>query len=158
MSMKTDDVVIDEAGFSVRRTIRIAAPVASVWRAVTEPEHVSAWFGELALEGSGVGARGTIAFPRRGAVPLVVEDVDEPRSISYRWSNDDALVDLPDAVDPDHSTVFTFSLEPVEGGTRLTVVETGFEATSSPRANLDAHAEGWTVLTDRLVVLLEGGA
>ena len=28
---------VDESGFAVRRTIRIAAPVEKVWSAVTEP-------------------------------------------------------------------------------------------------------------------------
>lgn len=150
--------VIDESQFTVRRTIHIAAPIEKVWSAVTEPEHISLWFGKAVIDGVGVGARGTLTFPDYGAVPLRIEALDEPRMVSYRWGNDDALGSLPDEVDDEHSTVFTFTLEPVPDGTRLTVVETGFETTSDPSANLESHRQGWDGELDKLVALLEGGA
>ena len=65
---------------------------------------------------------------------------------------------LPDAVDDDTSTVFTFTLEPVADGTELTVVETGFDRTSDPAANMASHGEGWVSELDKLVALLEGDA
>lgn len=149
--------VVDESHFTVRRTIRIAAPVEKVWSAVTRPEHISKWFGTAAFEGTGVGARGTLTFDGYGAVPVRIEALDEPRLVSYRWGNDDASGTLPEELD-DHSTVFTFTLEKVSGGTQLTVVETGFEATSDPVANMESHREGWDAELDKLVALLEGGA
>jgi uncharacterized protein YndB with AHSA1/START domain len=149
--------VIDEGTFTVQRTIRIAAPIEKVWSAVTEPEHISRWFGRTVLDGRGAGAQGTITFPDYGTVPLRVQAVDAPRMVSYRWGNDDAADQLPDAVD-DHSTVFTFTLEAVPDGTRLTVVETGFDNTSDPAANMASHAEGWVSELDKLVALLEGDA
>ncbi|WP_240898345.1 SRPBCC domain-containing protein [Agromyces luteolus] len=164
--------VIDEGTFTVRRTIRIDAPVEKVWSAVTEPEHISRWFGRTVLEGTGVGAEGTMTFEGYGDVPIRVEAVDPPRSITYRWGNDDALGHLPDRVDEATSTVFTFTLEPVPGGpvadgpvsdgpidgradgaTELTVVETGFDLTSDPAANMRAHGEGWVSELDKLVAL-----
>ena len=150
--------VIDESQFTVRRTIQIAAPIEKVWSAVTEPEHISKWFGQAVFNGAGVGARGTLTFPDYGAVPLRIEALDAPRMVSYRWGNDDALGSLPDEVDEAHSTVFTFTLERVSNGTRLTVVETGFETTSDPSANLESHREGWDGELDKLVALLEGGS
>lgn len=159
MSMTDNQTsVVDERTFTVRRTIRIAAPIEKVWRAVTEPAHISKWFGLTVLDGTGAGASGTITFPDYGSVPLRVEAVDAPRMVSYRWGNDDAAEQLPDAVDPDHSTVFTFTLEAVSDGTELTVVETGFDRTSDPAANMASHAEGWVSELDKLVALLEGGA
>ena len=150
--------VIDEGTFSVRRTIRIAAPIEKVWTAVTEPEHISRWFGRTVLDGAGVGATGTITFPDYGSVPIRVEALDAPRTVSYRWGNDDALGHLPDAVDEATSTVFTFTLEPAPEGTQLTVVETGFDRTSDPAANMASHGEGWVSELDKLVALLEGDA
>ena len=159
MSMISNEAsVIDEGAFSVRRTIVIAASLENVWAAVTEPEHISRWFGQAAFDGSGVGARGTLTFPDYGAVPLRIEALDAPRSVSYRWGNDDASGQLPDEVDDEHSTVFTFTLEEVPEGTRLTVVETGFETTSDPIANLESHRTGWNDELDKLVALLEGGS
>ncbi|UIP57728.1 SRPBCC domain-containing protein [Agromyces marinus] len=150
--------VVDEVTYTVRRTIRIHAPVEKVWRAVTEPEHLSRWFGATVLDGSGVGAEGTMTFETYGAVPIRVEAMDPPKSVSYRWSNDDALGALPDRVEDATSTVFTFTLEAMADGTELTVVETGFERTSDPATNLAEHAKGWVEELDKLVALLEGAA
>ncbi|MRG60316.1 hypothetical protein GE115_10625 [Agromyces sp. CFH 90414] len=149
--------VIDESRFSVRRTIRIAASVEKVWQAITDPEHFSKWFGRIAFDGAGVGARGSITVEGFGVIPMRIEAIDEPRSISYRWGADDAA-GAPKAEVDEHSTVFTFTLEPVADGTQLTVVETGFERTSDPSANLDSHRRGWDEELDKLVALLESGA
>lgn len=148
--------VVDEDSFSVRRTIHIAATVEKVWIAVTAPEHISRWFGQAAFDGSRTGALGTLTWPDRAPVPVRIESVDEPRTIAYRWCNDDAAGLTPTDIDGGPSTVFTFSLEPEADGTRLTVVETGFETTSDPLANLESHRTGWDAELDKLVALLEG--
>ncbi|TDN90704.1 SRPBCC domain-containing protein [Microbacterium sp. BK668] len=159
MSMTANPAaVVDESRFTVRRSIRIAAPVDKVWSAVTAPEHISRWFGHARFDGTGVGAQGTLTFPDYGAVPVRIEAVDEPRSVTYRWGNDDALGAPPAELDEAAATVFTFTLEAVEGGTQLTVVESGFENTSDPAGNLEAHRQGWDGELDKLVALLEDGA
>lgn len=150
--------VVDEETLSVRRTIHIAASVEKVWRAVAEPAHISRWFGQTVLDGAGVGATGTMTFSDYGAIPLRVEALEEPRLISYRWGNDDAADARPDTLDDAASTVFTFTLEAVDGGTRLTVVETGFENTSAPLENLESHRTGWDAELDKLVALVEADA
>ena len=150
--------VVDDTAFVVRRTIRIAAPPEKVWSAVTEPDHISRWFGRVELDGAGAGARGTMSFPERTPIPLLVEAIDPPRTVTYRWNNDDAVEGDPDELVVDHSTVFTFTLEPVSGGTQLTVVESGFEQTTDPTANLESHRDGWGSELDKLVALLEGGS
>jgi uncharacterized protein YndB with AHSA1/START domain len=150
--------VVDEGRFSVRRTVRIAAPVEKVWTAVTDPQHISQWFGAADFEGRDVGAHGTLTFPGYGVVPLRIEAIDDLRSVSYRWGNDDALGTPVAQLDEAASTVFTFTLEPVEGGTQLTVVESGFEKTSDPEANLESHREGWDSELDKLVALFEDGS
>ncbi|WP_461471267.1 SRPBCC domain-containing protein [Microbacterium sp. HJ5] len=149
---------VDDAAFSVRRTIRIAAPVAKVWAAVTEPEHISRWFGRAEFEGSYAGARGTLTWPDRAPIPVRLEAIEAQRMVSYRWSNDDASGVVPDELDESRSTVFTFTLVEVSDGTELTVVETGFEATSDPAANLADHRDGWNGELDKLVALLESGS
>jgi uncharacterized protein YndB with AHSA1/START domain len=150
--------VVDHVAFTVRRTVRIAATVERVWSAVTEPQHISRWFGQAELDGAGVGAQGSLTWPERGAVPLRVEAMDPLHSVTYRWSNDDALDRLPGELDVEHSTVFTFTLEPVDGGTELTVVESGFDRTSDPAANLESHRGGWEAELDELRALLESAS
>ena len=150
--------IVDDAAFSVRRSIRIAAPPAKVWAAVTEPEHISRWFGRAEFEGSYAGARGTLTWPDRKPIPVRLEAIEAQRMVSYRWGNDDASGIVPDELDDAHSTVFTFTLAEVPGGTELTVVETGFETTSDPAANLADHRDGWNGELDKLVALLESGS
>ncbi|OZB84376.1 SRPBCC domain-containing protein [Microbacterium sp. 13-71-7] len=150
---RTPPAVVDEAAFSVTRSIAIAASAAKVWRAITEPEHLSLWFGRTVLDGAGVG---TMTFDGHGVVPIRIESIDAPRSVTYRWSNDNALGRMPAEVDEANSTVFTFTLEPEGDGTRLTVVESGFDRTSDPLANLESHREGWNIELDKLVALFGG--
>ncbi|MGH9270644.1 MAG: SRPBCC family protein [Ilumatobacteraceae bacterium] len=148
--------VADADTFTVRRTIQIAAPLDKVWTAITEPDHISRWFGTTVLIGDGVGAHGTITWPDGDAVPIRIEAIDPPRSVSYRWCNDDTGR-APDTVTDDApSTVFTFTLEPTPDGTQLTVEETGFETTADPAANLESHRQGWDGELDKLVSTLEG--
>lgn len=157
MSMTDNQAsVVDAGGFAVTRTIVIEAPVEKVWRAVTEPQHISQWFGRAEFGGSSVGDTGTLTWPGHDPLPVRIEASDEPRMVAYRWSNDDALGAPPADVDDSNSTVFTFTLEPLAEGTRLTVTETGFETTSDPIANLESHREGWDSELDKLVALLEG--
>ncbi|MBS1672621.1 MAG: SRPBCC domain-containing protein [Actinobacteria bacterium] len=150
--------VVDDGAFTVTRSILIAAPAAKVWRAITEPEHLTRWFGRTLLVDAGVGAQGTMWFEGHGAVPIRVEAIDEPHSVMYRWSNDNALGTPPTGIDEATSTVFTFTLEAAGDGTRLTVVESGFERTSDPAANLESHREGWDLELDKLIALFEAGA
>lgn len=147
---------IDADTFSVRRTIHISAPPDKVWRTVTEPELISRGFGHVTLAGAGVGATGTIGWPGEPRTPIRVESFDPPSEVSYRWCNDEDTP--PDRLDAARSTVFTFTLEPTPTGIRLTVVETGFEHTGDPAANMADHRDGWDGELDSLVALLEGRA
>ena len=83
------------------------------------------------------------------------ESIDAPRTVTYRWGNDDASPSRPAHLDDSTSTVFTFTLVEVDGGTELTVVERGFEVTSDPAFNLAEHGKGWNDELDKLVTLLE---
>jgi uncharacterized protein YndB with AHSA1/START domain len=155
MSMTTNEQsVID--GFTVRRTIHINAPIEKVWAAVTEPQHLAQWFpNRAALEPVAIGATGTFEWDDYGTQPVIVEALDAPNSISYRWGND---VANSATIDLDHSTVFTFTLVAVSDGTQLTVTETGFETLSDPAASLESNRGGWNFELDELVAYLEGSA
>ena len=151
--------VVDSGEFTVRRTITIAAPIEKVWAAITDAEHIARWFGQAAaLDEVAVGARGVFSFEGYGDFPVLIEDLDPPRMIAYRWGSDNARAVNPDQVDPDHSTVFRFTLEPLAGGTQLTVVETGFDTLADPAASMEDNRGGWDSELDELVAYLEGGS
>src|SRR6187402_2635732 len=112
MSMTINEPsVVDPAGFTVSRTVTIAASIENVWAAITEAEHIKRWFGQKAvLDTVAVGAVGVFGFEGYGDFPVRIEQLDPPRSISYRWGNDNAK--STETIDEDTSTVFRFTLEP----------------------------------------------
>lgn len=133
----------------IEKTAVIRAPRARVWRAITDARQFGEWF-RVKLEGEfvpGATVRGKITHPgyEHLTMELVVDRVEPERLFSYRWH--------PYAVDPkvDYSpepmTLVEFTLDEAGGGgTRLTIVESGFD-----RIPLARRAEafrmndgGWT--------------
>jgi uncharacterized protein YndB with AHSA1/START domain len=100
-----------------------------VWRAITTVEEFGAWF-RVNLEGvftEGATIRGRITHPgyEHVTMEILVERIEPERYFSYRWH--------PYAIDPavDYSaeptTLVEFILEETEGGTAVTIVESGFD-------------------------------
>jgi uncharacterized protein YndB with AHSA1/START domain len=113
----------------IEKSILLRAPVARVWRALTNAEEFGTWF-RVKLDGPfAVGKRvtGRVTYPGYEHVRFeaLVERMDAERLFSYRWH--------PAAVDPkvDYSkeptTLVEFRLAGEKGATRLTVVESGFD-------------------------------
>lgn len=157
MTMTTNPpAVSDLEGLTVTRAVTIDAPVEKVWAAITEPEHISRWFGQRAvLDELALGARGVFSFDGYGDFPVLIEELEPLRVIAYRWSNDNARALNGTDVDLEHSTVFRFTLEPAGTGTVLTVVERGFGTLTDPQAALESNRGGWTAELDELVAYVE---
>jgi uncharacterized protein YndB with AHSA1/START domain len=114
----------------IEREILLRAPRARVWRASSNAEEFGNWFG-VALKGGAFSAgqrvRGNITYPgyEHFVFDVLIERVEPERTLSWRWH--------PYAVDPkvDYSkeptTLVVFELKEVAGGTRLSVVESGFD-------------------------------
>jgi uncharacterized protein YndB with AHSA1/START domain len=120
----------------VEKSITLNAPVDKVWQALTDHVEFGQWF-KVEIDGPfvpGEVSRGHITIP--GYEHIVWEATIvamEPKSrFAYTWH--------PYAVDPnvDYSnetpTRVEFTLAPAGSGTRLDIVETGFE-------NLPAHRQ-----------------
>jgi uncharacterized protein YndB with AHSA1/START domain len=132
----------------IEKTVVLRAPRARVWRALTTAEEFGEWFG-VKLEApfaEGATIRGRITTPGYEHLTgdWMVERIEPERYFAYRWH--------PYAVDPnvDYSqeptTLVEFRLDDADGGTVLTIVESGFD-----RIPLARRAEafrmndgGWT--------------
>ena len=112
----------------IQKVITLHAPRARVWKAITDARQLGEWLW-LNMAGEVVpGAKltGPVTYPgyEHATVEMFVERVEPQSLISWRWH--------PDAVDAkaDYSaepmTLVTFELEEVDGGTRLTITESGF--------------------------------
>ena len=129
----------------IEKTVTLTAPRARVWQAIADARQFGEWF-RVRLDGEfAVGAtiRGNITYPGFEYITMevVVERMEPERFFSYRWH--------PYAIDPkvDYSpepmTLVEFTLEDAPGGTRLTIVESGFD-----RVPLSRRAEAFRMNSD----------
>ena len=114
----------------IQRDVMIAAPPEVVWEVITQPEHVTQWFAERADFEAKPGTNGTMSWEQFGTYEMRVEDADPPRRFSFRWDFKEGS-----------SLLVEFTLTEEDGGTRLRLVESGFEARGSDGAE---HEGGWT--------------
>ena len=114
----------------IEKKVLLRAPRSRVWRALTDRTEFGEWFGvrfEAGKFKSGEEVSGHITYPgyEHVVMTIVVERVEPERLFSYRWH--------PNAVDPktDYSaepmTLVSFTLSDADGGTLLSVVESGFD-------------------------------
>lgn len=139
------------------RTVELAHPPSKVWAALTTAEGLAAWFGNAATIDLRVGGVGRLTWDESHATDLRVERLDEPTSeghgvFGFTWR----LVELPE--DDQRRTYVEFTLEPVGGGTRLTVVESGFAQLPDQvrQSVFDSHTAGWPHELGELKGYLDG--
>jgi len=144
----------------IEKQVILAAPRSRVWRALTDVSQFNAWFGvslttpfEPGVEVSGtIGIRGYEHVTMR----IWIQTMEPERFFSFRWH--------PYAVEPgvDYSaeppTLVSFTLEDAPGGTKLTIVESGFDAIpASRRAKaFSMNDKGWTGQAENIRKFLAG--
>ena len=131
----------------IEKTIELKAPLPRVWRAVTDYREFGAWF-RVNLQGpfvAGQSTRGNIAHPgyEHLVMEVSVKKIEPQKLFSFTWH--------PYAVDPkvDYSketpTLVEFHFEETPHGTRLTVIESGFDKVPADRRSLAfrMNSQGW---------------
>lgn len=160
----------------IEREVTLKAPVSRVWRAITDAEEFGAWFG-VRFEGSfaeGAAMRGTfrrtfdeasmiahqkslgvvpsgIRMPSPHATFCTIERIEPERYFAYRWIPYGIDADVDPASEP--TTLVEFRLTPTSaGGTRLTVVESGFDAVPEKRRvrAFRMNEGGWTAQVENV--------
>ncbi|MFO0941226.1 MAG: SRPBCC family protein [Pirellulales bacterium] len=125
----------------IRRQIVLKAPMDRVWEALTDYRKFGEWF-RVNLEVPfvvGQKAYGQMTYPgyEHFKLEVFVVAIEPKTRFAYTWH--------PYAVDPqvDYSnetpTTVEFTLEYVDGGTRLTVIESGFDAVPEWRRSEAFH-------------------
>jgi uncharacterized protein YndB with AHSA1/START domain len=131
-----------DGSWRIRFERTLPHPVEKVWRAVTEPDHLSAWF-PTTIEGDRApGAQLRFSFPESAGVDLDAFEgemlaFDPPSLMELRWGSD----------------VLRIELRPVPEGTRLTLLDT-LEA----RGKGARDAAGWHGCLSALEAHLSGDA
>jgi uncharacterized protein YndB with AHSA1/START domain len=127
---------MDASTDRIEKGILLKAPRSRVWRALSNAEEFGDWFG-VAFKGKnfapGSHVRGNMTHSgyEHVACEVWVERVEPEHLFSFRWH--------PYAVDPkiDYSkeptTLVVFELKDADGGTLLSVVESGFDKVPASR-------------------------
>src|SRR5262245_44060211 len=131
----------------IEKEIVLRSPRGRVWRALTDPAEFGRWFG-ADMKGPfapGVRAQGRITHPgyEHLTLDMTVERMEPERLFSWRWH--------PYAVEPgrDYSgeptTLVECELSDAPGGTRLRIVESGFDRIPLARRAeaFRMNSEGW---------------
>ena len=131
----------------IERTVELAHPPKKVWAALTTAEGLGTWFGHQATIDLRPGGTGQMTWNSGDKAEMRIERVDEPTIFGFTWH----IYGLP-AEDP-RRTYVEFTLEPVDTGTRLTVVESGFAQLPDEdyRKAFSSNTEGWTSELGELV-------
>jgi uncharacterized protein YndB with AHSA1/START domain len=132
----------------IEKTVLLRAPRSRVWRAITAADEFGAWFG-VTLEGpfaEGAAVRGAITHPgyEHLTMELLVERIEPERYFAYRWHP--YAVDAGVDYSTEPTTLVEFQLDDRDGGTLLTIVESGFDRIPlSRRAKaFQMNDGGWT--------------
>lgn len=132
----------------IEKRVLLRAPRARVWRALVDAEAFGEWFG-VDLAGSfdpGARLRGQVTHPgyEHLRFEITIERMEPERLLSWRWH--------PNAVEPgieysaEPTTLVVFELNDVDGGTMLTVAESGFDSIPLARRAeaYRGNEQGWT--------------
>lgn len=134
---------------TIRREVQIQAPRARVWRALVTEGEFAKWF-SVVFEGrfeAGQRIKMTSTHPKGQGASFFVTVVEIQAERLFSWSWHPGMA----AKGADHSkeaaTLVAFRLEDTEGGTLVTVTESGFDRISlERRAKAFAdNSEGWEI-------------
>ena len=141
----------------IEKVVILKASQERVWSAISDSRQFGRWFGakvdgafepgprlDATIQPTEVDPKvAEMQEPHAGLeFEILVERVDPPRLLSFRWH---PYAPDPESIEDDPMTLVTFELEAVEGGTRLTVTESGFDALPYAR-RAEAYAmneNGW---------------
>jgi len=138
--------------YAIEKRIDLKAPVARVWRALTDYREFGEWF-RVAIEGPfvvGQISRGHILYPGYEHIvwEAMIEKMEPERLFSFTWAQIRYLDKARYSCDYSNAphTLVEFCLEKTTAGTLLTVIESGFENVPAEwRDDAQRNNEGgWT--------------
>ena len=144
----------------IEKQITLDAPRSRVWRALTEVEQFNSWFGVSLATPFAPGAEVSGQIKVRGyehvTMTIWVETMEPERFFSFRWHPYAIEAGVDYSAEP--TTLVSFTLEDAGAGTRLTIVESGFDAIpESRRAKaFTMNSNGWTGQAENIRKFLAG--
>lgn len=113
----------------IEKTIHIKSSIARVWRAISDYKEYGTWFrceiNEPFVVGKTVSGRMTVEGFEHLTFPMEILKMEENRLFVCRWPAYVEKTDLDLLQEP--WLLMEYHLKEVDGGTQLTIIETGFE-------------------------------
>ena len=133
----------------IEKTAVLEVPRSRVWRALTDTEEFGTWFRARFTGGQfaeGAVLRAQITYPgyEHLTMELHIVSMVPERYFAFRWHPHE--VDLSKDYSAEPTTLVEFTLEEAPEGTKLTVVESGFDALPPGRRDeaFRSNDSGWT--------------
>lgn len=146
----------------IEKTVMLDAPRARVWRALTDVTQFNSWFGVSLTSPFTPGAEvtGHLASAKYAHVVLHlwVETLEPEHHFAFRWHPYAIEEGVDYAAEP--TTLVSFTLEEAGTGTKLSIVESGFDAIpESRRAKAFAmNSNGWASQSENIRKYLAANA
>jgi uncharacterized protein YndB with AHSA1/START domain len=144
----------------IEKVVELAAPVARVWRALTDHREFGTWF-RADIETPfvlGEVARGVTTYPGYEGMrwEAIVVAIEPERTFAFEWCpyEHDDYRDFASAP----KTRVEFRLEPTQKGTRLVITESGFDRIPDDKRRIDAlrsNTEGWDIQARNIAIHVE---
>lgn len=131
----------------IEKQIDLKAPVSRVWRAITDHREFGEWFRTRVEAPFVVGrtVRGQVLHPGYEHVTVVITPAEiVPETLfSYHWHPN--ALDMTVDYSSETPTLVEFRLEAIAEGTRLVIVESGFDQLPAHRrdAAFRGNSNGW---------------
>jgi uncharacterized protein YndB with AHSA1/START domain len=135
----------------IEKSIELKAPVARVWRALTDYREFGEWF-RVKLDGPfvpGEISRGQITWPDYQHVvwEALIQEMEPERRFSFTWAHAKSLdkTNYSSDYSGEPTTLVEFTLEKTSTGTLLRVVESGFDKFPADRRDetFRRNDNGW---------------
>lgn len=135
---------------AIVREITVKAPKERVYSAVTDPKQITHWFPDAVDGEIKEGEMPVFTFGGHGKAQVYIESVKPHDYFSYRWIPGDSQF-LGD-VRTKENTLVEFTLEDIEGGTKVTIKESGFSSLPATIAEerFKMNNGGWDFMMGRL--------
>ena len=117
----------------IKREILIHAELAKVWEHISDPKKIAGWLMPNDFE-ERIGKAFSLDCNEHGIISCVVKEIVPSRKLVYSFESKATKVE----------TLVTFTLTPEEGGTRVTLIHSGWDALPPEEQGVsELFGEGW---------------
>ena len=146
----------------LEKHVILNATPSRVWRALTDVHQFNAWFGVALTTPIAAGAACVGPITIKGYEHLImrlwVETLQPETFFSFRWHPNATDMSIDYSNEP--TTLVAFTIEAVADGTKLTIVESGFDAVPEARRMqaFTSNSQGWAAQLESINTFIAASA